>query len=403
VRVCVCACVGTEKNDEVSDCVAPRLDGTVVVSQCRHCCAGGEGHQNHRPHARGARGAGGQQQNRRRHARGGGHVSLPLRVGGARWTVLRLHVSIRCLGDHNCPRGVPVAQRPIISHTLLSFFRLLHLRRCRLLRRRRFLIYNNSLIAGDILLTTAECAFAFQPDQLVYLGGIRRDGSDADTQIVTVSRTLISPFFQSDSLSFNNIMLVKIVEDMSAITPVPLNADAAVPVDGATCIAIGYGFTTLDDISIDDLPFSDVLLQVQVPIISNDQCAEIYNLEKFYIDDLMCAGGEFDRGACAFDNGSPLLCNGKIVGLVAYDLQYFFNGCGVAGLPNVRIVKFVAGRCERNENMALMQAIVVVVVVVAFAGFCPSEHVRRGHSIRNLFADRADAAVRLRQLVRLDG
>jgi hypothetical protein len=86
VRVCGRA----EKNDEVSDCVAPRLDGAVVVSQCRHCCAGGEGHQNHRPHARGARGAGGQQQqNHRRHARGGGHVSLPLRVGGARWTVLR--------------------------------------------------------------------------------------------------------------------------------------------------------------------------------------------------------------------------------------------------------------------------------------------------------------------------
>jgi Trypsin len=256
-----------------------------------------------------------------------------------------LHVSIRCLGDHICPRGVPVAQRPIISHTLLSFFRLLHIRRCRLLRRRRFLIYNNSLIAGDILLTTAECAFAFQPDQEVYLGGILRDGADA-THVVTVSRTLFSPLLGIPESFNNNIMLVQIVEDMSGITPAVFNADAAVPVDGATCFAIGYGWTEPGNPSL-----SDVLLQVQVPIISNGQCAESYNFGDVLPDDFICAGSEFGRGACAFDNGSPLLCNGVFVGLVAYDVQYLFLGCGVAGLPAVRIVKFVAGRCERNENI----------------------------------------------------
>jgi Trypsin len=250
-------------------------------------------------------------------------------------------VSIRCLGDHNCPRGVPVTQRPIISHTLLSFFRLLHLRRCRC----RFLIYNNSLIAGDILLTTAECEFAFQPGQQVYLGGILRDGADA-TQVVTVSRTLFSPLLGIPDDFNNNIMLVQIAEDMSAIAPAVVNADDAVPVDGATCVAIGYGWTTRDNPSL-----SDVLLQVQVPIISNDQCGMVYDFEGFETDDVMCAGGEFGRGACAFDNGSPLLCNGVFVGLVAYDIQYVFNGCGVAGLPTVRIVKFVAGRCERNDNI----------------------------------------------------
>jgi hypothetical protein len=35
-----------------------------------------------------------------------------------------------------------------------------------------------------------------------------------------------------------------------------------------------------------------------------------------------------------------------------------------------------------NKTMPLMQAIIVGVIVVDFADFCPGEHVRRVHSIR---------------------
>jgi trypsin len=227
-----------------------------------------------------------------------------------------------------------------MSHTLLSFF-VLHLRL--LLRRHRFLMCNNSLIGRDLLLTTAECFAAFQPGQEVLVGGIRLD--DTAARKVTVSSTLSHPNLGIPDGFNNNLMLVKINEDMSGIvTPATLNTAGAFPADGASCFAIGYGATS----NSNNVVPSNVLLGVSLPIISNAECTQIFGLENLETDDLMCAGSESGRGTCEYDTGSLLLCNGKIVGLTAnFGLQYSVFGCGITGLPAVRIVKFVfPGRCE---------------------------------------------------------
>jgi secreted trypsin-like serine protease len=176
------------------------------------------------------------------------------------------------------------------------------------------------LIAGDILLTTASCKDSFLPGQKVYVGGIRRDGSDATS--VTVSRNLPHPMFGTENLFDNNFMLVKIVEDLSTV-PVPaLNTDSAVPPDGATCVNFGFGFTEVEG-------FSDVLLQVQLATVNQEQCSEVFG--SVINDSMLCAGGESGRGSCFGDDGSPLLFNGKIVGLVSGGLD-----CGVEDVPVVR-------------------------------------------------------------------
>jgi Trypsin len=168
----------------------------------------------------------------------------------------------------------------------------------------------------------------------VAIGGIRLD--DASATMVTVSRTLSHPLLGIPEGFNNNIMLVKINQDMSSITPAILNTAAAFPTDGATCSAIGYGATANANVVVP----SNNLLRVSLPIFGNAQCTQIYGLQGLETDDLMCAGSEFNRGACEFDTGSPLLCNGQIVGLAAnFGGQFSVFGCGITGLPAVRTVK----------------------------------------------------------------
>jgi trypsin len=181
------------------------------------------------------------------------------------------------------------------------------------------------LIAGDILLSAAHCREAFLPGQKVYVGGIQRDGSDATS--VTVSRNLPHPRFGTEAPWDNDFMLVKIVEDLSTI-PVPaLNTDSAVPPDGATCVNFGFGVT---DVTDDAVP-SDVLLQVQLATVNQEQCDEVYGGE--INDSMLCAGGESGRGSCFGDSGSPLIYNGKIVGVVSGGIECGGDIPGVSRFP----------------------------------------------------------------------
>jgi trypsin len=154
------------------------------------------------------------------------------------------------------------------------------------------------------------------------VGGIRRDGSDA-TSVVTVSRNLPHPMSGADTFD-NDFMLVKIVEDLSTVFVPALNTNSAVPPDGATCVNFGFGVTEDDDIS-------DILLQVQLASVNQEQCGEVYSEYGVDISDsVLCAGGESGRGSCFGDSGSPLMYNGKIVGLVSGGIE-----CG-ADIPVVR-------------------------------------------------------------------
>ncbi|XP_014253934.1 serine proteinase stubble [Cimex lectularius] len=90
-----------------------------------------------------------------------------------------------------------------------------------------------------------------------------------------------------------------------------------------------------------------VLQQATVPIISNEQCKNLFlraGRHEFFPDIFMCAG--FERGgkdACQGDSGGPLQVKGKdgrffLAGIISWGI-----GCGEENLPGVctRISKFV--------------------------------------------------------------
>lgn len=84
---------------------------------------------------------------------------------------------------------------------------------------------------------------------------------------------------------------------------------------------------------------SAVLLKTEIPVISNDNCKNIYAKYSEITSKQLCAGGFSGRDSCAGDSGGPLkqvtILDGfpKFVqyGIVSYGPRY----CGTKGLPGV--------------------------------------------------------------------
>lgn len=191
-------------------------------------------------------------------------------------------------------------------------------------------------------MTAAHCVSAFLPGETVYLGGIKRDGSDA-VATVTVQEVRSHPDYDDFSLD-SDFMVLKIQEDMSSVPVVPWNSDGSTPPDDATGVHMGFGVT-------EQGTTSDDLLQVQLASINQEECAtaiQDYFGDDFLTDSMLCAGDEVGRSSCNGDSGSPLIYNDEIVGLSSWGS--FF--CG-DGSPSVRR-KTAQGRFVSNIYQGIL-------------------------------------------------
>ncbi|XP_054003256.1 venom protease-like [Hylaeus anthracinus] len=91
-------------------------------------------------------------------------------------------------------------------------------------------------------------------------------------------------------------------------------------------------------------PTSDILMQVQVPVVSVDDCAESYNDNYAKItNSSICAGySEGGKSACQGDSGGPLMYGNDTtfyqIGVVSFGYK-----CGQPKYPDVytRITEFL--------------------------------------------------------------
>lgn len=95
----------------------------------------------------------------------------------------------------------------------------------------------------------------------------------------------------------------------------------------AECRVSGWGVIHQDDMR-DRTKLSNQLRYVELPVISQDRCAELYYVDRFrkhFLTNLVfCAGyeeGGYD--ACQGDSGGPFVCNNLQVGIVSWGI-----GCG---------------------------------------------------------------------------
>ena len=94
------------------------------------------------------------------------------------------------------------------------------------------------------------------------------------------------------------------------------------PAAGEMATVTGWGLTDVDN---DSLPIH--LQVVSVPIIGRQECKA---LNGFLTKSMLCAGFEGGKGVCTYDSGSPLVVEGKLVGVVN-----FSAGCAEHHSPAV--------------------------------------------------------------------
>lgn len=200
-----------------------------------------------------------------------------------------------------------------------------------------------SLIAPNVVMTTAHCVADQQKESLVVRGG------EWDTQTknelyahqdLRVREVIVHESFNKRNLA-NDIALLIMEQPFvlaANIQPVclpPVNTKF----DGQNCVASGWG----KNIFGKEGKYQVILKKVQLPIVSHDKCeADLHKTRlthRFRLDkSFICAGGA-GQDTCRGDGGSPLVCpipgipnHYYQAGIVAWGI-----GCNEPGVPAVYV------------------------------------------------------------------
>ena len=171
-----------------------------------------------------------------------------------------------------------------------------------------------SLIAPDVVLTAAHCLRGSGISYKVAIG--KADLTSNDGQVIRVDREIRHPNYSwsTDSNDFGLLILSELVGDIiSEDAMVRLNSDESYPKVGEMARTMGWGDTDPDS---DTLSVSYSLLEVDLPVISNQECQAAEgsdngytdSYESYILNSMLCT---FSPGqdACQGDSGEFCKCN----------------------------------------------------------------------------------------------
>ncbi|NP_001290867.1 granzyme A-like precursor [Esox lucius] len=184
------------------------------------------------------------------------------------------------------------------------------------------------LIHQQWVLTAAHCSHM----KKVLLGVHAINKEEKETrQVRKVKSEVPHPCFDHNS-TVNDIMLLKLDKKVKLskavnIPPLPDSVDD-VPA-GTVCSVSGWGLTKDSTKAM-----SNVLKSANLTVIDRRKCnsPEYYNMKPIITYKMLCAGflDDIKVDACKGDSGGPLMCGGKLRGVVS-----FGEGCGVKTKPGV--------------------------------------------------------------------
>ncbi|XP_077300247.1 CLIP domain-containing serine protease HP8-like isoform X2 [Arctopsyche grandis] len=212
-----------------------------------------------------------------------------------------------------------------------------------------------SIINSRHILTAAHCVADLKSTVLANVRVGEHDvntkvdceGPDDDRRCATAQDILIeSVFFHPE---YNRIRIQNDIALIKLKTPIDFSKDNVFPIclpiskelgnlklDGLEVKIAGWGIT-------ENKTDSNVLLQVQVPVVTHHQCVEAYSRKKYSLPianhKQICAGGESKKDACKGDSGGPLMMVNDINGVYKFVqhgiVSYGPVLCGTEGLPGV--------------------------------------------------------------------
>ncbi|KAM9336639.1 serine protease 27 [Symphorus nematophorus] len=201
-------------------------------------------------------------------------------------------------------------------------------------------ICGGSIITENWVLSAAHC-FPNPSDvspYIIYAGRYQLNGINSHQSSHRVSR-LVVPSGYTEPHTGKDVALVQLSTPVTwseYIRPICLPTSGTMFPGGMVCYVTGWG-NIQDEVP---LPGVGTLQQVQVPIISQSSCQEMYRTDPAekvdILYDMICAG--YQKGgkdSCQGDSGGPLVCqmvNGTWVqaGVVSFGL-----GCAEANKPGV--------------------------------------------------------------------
>lgn len=187
-----------------------------------------------------------------------------------------------------------------------------------------FQFCGGSLIAPDTVLTAAHCMDGDSFDVVINRHDLRTSAGES----IPRKTEIVHPRYDDDSMD-NDFALVFLDRATTEnVVPVKLNQDGSYPTDGDTSHAMGWGTT-----SYQGSP-SDLLLEVDLPVISNQECSQRY--PQYSMHDSMICTFLPGKDACQGDSGGPLIMSGananedKLIGITSWGV-----GCATSQYPGV--------------------------------------------------------------------
>ena len=150
-----------------------------------------------------------------------------------------------------------------------------------------------SLVAPDVVLTAAHCVDDFR---LRYVGINGHNKSDWawEGDIIRMKEIILHPKWDTNTSEFDIALVLLKKSTSQDVSFVELNANASYPIVGDISRVMGWGTT-----SSGGYP-SDVLMEVDLPIMSNGACNETN--EGGVTEDMICAFEE-GKDSCQGDSG----------------------------------------------------------------------------------------------------
>ncbi|KAH8380848.1 hypothetical protein KR200_007997 [Drosophila serrata] len=188
-----------------------------------------------------------------------------------------------------------------------------------------------SIIDSDKVLTAAHCVIGTVASQYkVVAGSNYRTGSDG---VITSVKEIIMHEGYFSGAAYNNDVALLILDPplpLNNFTIKPIQLASEAPLPGAISKISGWGTTSSGGSA------SNILLAVDVPIVSNEVCDQDYEDfgdETYRItEQMLCAGkrGVGGADACQGDSGGPLVVRDQLYGVVSWG-----NQCALADYPGV--------------------------------------------------------------------